>query len=299
MFVGHQLTADSDNWLRSSSYYFQMLSCRNGATDLYSLSHLHQQSTCHLQECVPGAQKLLAACRDAGITIVHTLEAHKVGLSDIGYAAIASMLHILLCTALQLPVMMGIHREHALRLCTTHLPSRVSGCRLRLHPAITILMQTAWLACRPCPVLHTPQAMQHQLAEHLIMPCWSWTPKRVCCCSAAGPVGPAPGQGAAWQPAARQPHRRRRRRHGPHPDPRLARQRHHRRAGARRGAGCVCAVWLTAGIETRARLSDSVRRVVQEIACLHRQGSWVATLLGSACATAPRCTVPLLEVQLG
>jgi nicotinamidase-related amidase len=32
---------------------------------------------------VPGAQRLLAACRAAGMRVVHTLEAHKPDLSDL------------------------------------------------------------------------------------------------------------------------------------------------------------------------------------------------------------------------
>lgn len=36
-----------------------------------------------LQESVPGAARLLAACRAAGISVVHTLEAHKADMSDL------------------------------------------------------------------------------------------------------------------------------------------------------------------------------------------------------------------------
>ncbi|GAX85952.1 hypothetical protein CEUSTIGMA_g13368.t1 [Chlamydomonas eustigma] len=36
-----------------------------------------------LQECVPAAKAMLAACREAGMTIVHTLEAHLPDLSDL------------------------------------------------------------------------------------------------------------------------------------------------------------------------------------------------------------------------
>ncbi|KAK9820351.1 hypothetical protein WJX72_009346 [[Myrmecia] bisecta] len=36
-----------------------------------------------LQACIPGAQRLLAAARKAGLPIVHTLEAHKADLSDL------------------------------------------------------------------------------------------------------------------------------------------------------------------------------------------------------------------------
>lgn len=36
-----------------------------------------------MQESVPGAKRLLEACRAAGIAVVHTLEAHKADLSDL------------------------------------------------------------------------------------------------------------------------------------------------------------------------------------------------------------------------
>ncbi len=35
------------------------------------------------QACVPAAQQLLAACRAAGLQVIHTLEAHKADLSDL------------------------------------------------------------------------------------------------------------------------------------------------------------------------------------------------------------------------
>jgi nicotinamidase-related amidase len=35
------------------------------------------------QACVPAAQRLLQACRAAGLQVLHTLEAHKPDLSDL------------------------------------------------------------------------------------------------------------------------------------------------------------------------------------------------------------------------
>lgn len=41
------------------------------------------RTACVLQSCLGPAAKLLAACRAAGVAVVHTMEAHKADLSDL------------------------------------------------------------------------------------------------------------------------------------------------------------------------------------------------------------------------
>eukprot|EP00878_Enallax_costatus_P041351 GHUV01048073.1.p1 GENE.GHUV01048073.1~~GHUV01048073.1.p1 ORF type:complete len:144 (+),score=22.57 GHUV01048073.1:370-801(+) len=43
-----------------------------------------------LQSCVPGAARLLAACRAAGMKVIHTLEGHKPDLSDLHLSKVSS-----------------------------------------------------------------------------------------------------------------------------------------------------------------------------------------------------------------
>jgi hypothetical protein len=130
---------------------------------------LQTSTACHnftggpqpLQECVPGAQKLLTACRGAGITIVHTLEAHKVCLSAVDLGRFLSILRILRCIALQLPVMKAFGVTYALRLCATHRRAEFqgAGCVCTLpQPFSSKLL--GWLAVlaqfrtrhRPCSI---------------------------------------------------------------------------------------------------------------------------------------------------
>lgn len=45
--------------------------------------HVLPHNVCVLQSCVPAAGRLLAACRAAGVKVIHTLEGHKADLSDL------------------------------------------------------------------------------------------------------------------------------------------------------------------------------------------------------------------------
>ena len=51
-------------------------------THIY-LVYIELTSPRDVQACVPAAQQLLAACRVAGVTVVHTKEAHLPDLSDL------------------------------------------------------------------------------------------------------------------------------------------------------------------------------------------------------------------------
>ncbi len=57
-----------------------LAACRAVDMPVLSLALIYLQC---VQECVPGAQRLLAACRAVDMAIVHTLEAHKADLSDL------------------------------------------------------------------------------------------------------------------------------------------------------------------------------------------------------------------------